>query len=398
MTANDNRWLPLVIAVGLAGVVSQLIERTTGRDPFWALILLLALGWVVLRIGVPWARSRLGPPAPRVRILRALRAEGAGLPHYFLETARDDGRRSVTHLSGLWLFAYERSRTDCGRFPCREVQVDALRPAAWMSDARSTRMLCVGEPFEPLHAAREVTADAAARGYLGRDWEPLGVGYEELCDYFGAADAAQGEPASPERPETPVLDAEPVVPGGDAGDAAHEDVTPAPAVVVAAQGGTDDGPTPGETAPGRTPPGRLVPVRRYVAVRALRVEEKGRRGPHYFVLLDDGTVLHLNGRYLRAYEPGDGRPRVFPCTSFEPTEGRSNLDCSGEPLEPDVARRPVGPEDRGAGFLTENWMLLDRRYEEVLEHFGTVAAAPTRPVAPAGPASPAGPRPSGSSD
>jgi hypothetical protein len=154
---------------------------------------------------------------------------------------------------------------------------------------------------------------------------------------------------------------------------------------------------PAETAPARTPPGRLVPIRRYAALRALRVEEKGRHGPHYFVLLEDGAVLHLNGRYLRGYEPTDDRPRVFPCTSFEPTEGRWNLDCIGEPFEPDVARRPVGPEDRATGFVTDDWMLLDHGYEDLLKHFDA-AAASTRPAASAEPADPAGPTPPGGSD
>jgi hypothetical protein len=362
----------VVIAVGTAAAVSHVIELMTGRDLFEALILCLALGWVVLRIVLPWARSRLGPPGPRVRILRALRAEGAGLPHYFLETVTDDGRRGMTHLSGLWLLKYEPSVHAARRFPCREVEVDALRPVGWGTAVRSTRMVCVGDLIEPQHAGREVTADAASRGYLARDWELLPVGYDELCEYFGASATASAEAPSSPRRETSEHEIVPAAPGRDEEGERHEDLAP---VDVA-----EDRSSAQEAMRPRTPPGRLVPVQRYAAVRALRVEEKGRHGPHYFVLLEDGAVLHLNGRYLRGYEPRDDRPRVFPCTVFEPTEGRSNMDCIGEPFEPDVARRPVGPADRATGFVTDDWMLLDRSYEDLLEHFGAGPAASKGPA------------------
>ncbi|HSL96623.1 MAG TPA: hypothetical protein VLA35_12025, partial [Thermoleophilia bacterium] len=209
--------------------------------------------------------------------------------------------------------------------------------------------------------------DAASRGYLARDWELLPVGYDELCEYFGASAAAPGAAATSLRPEPTERDFVPAAAVGDDEASRREDLEP----VESAEGGSS---ARAAERP-RTPPGRLVPIRRYAALRALRVEEKGRHGPHYFVLLEDGAVLHLNGRYLRGYEPTDDRPRVFPCTSFEPTEGRSNLDCIGEPFEPDVARRPIGPEDRAAGFVTDDWMLLDRSYEDLLEHFRAEPAA-----------------------
>ena len=45
---------------------------------------------------------------------------------------------------------------------------------------------------------------------------------------------------------------------------------------------------------------------------ALRVEGKGRDGLHYYVELEDSTVLHLSGYGLRAYEPAEDRAPCVP--------------------------------------------------------------------------------------
>lgn len=64
----------------------------------------------------------------------------------------------------------------------------------------------------------------------------------------------------------------------------------------------------------------LIESAEFRAKRAFRVEEYEGEGPHYFLELDDGSVLYLNGQYLYDYEPIDdaesSQEAVFPCTDF----------------------------------------------------------------------------------
>lgn len=65
----------------------------------------------------------------------------------------------------------------------------------------------------------------------------------------------------------------------------------------------------------------LVTSTEYQARRALQVEEFEDEGSHYFLELNDGSVLFLSGQYLYDYEPIDDDPeanqhRRFPCTDF----------------------------------------------------------------------------------
>lgn len=77
------------------------------------------------------------------------------------------------------------------------------------------------------------------------------------------------------------------------------------------------------------------------AERAFRVDEFNEEGPHYFLELEDGGILHLSGKYLYEYEPLDGSPRHFPCTEFAlrshaETGYVVDLICGGLIIEPEV--------------------------------------------------------------
>src|ERR1700687_46685 len=61
---------------------------------------------------------------------------------------------------------------------------------------------------------------------------------------------------------------------------------------------------------------KLLRSTSFCADRAFRVDECNGEGPHYFLELENGGILHLSGNYLYDYEPGRGSARHFPCTRF----------------------------------------------------------------------------------
>jgi hypothetical protein len=86
------------------------------------------------------------------------------------------------------------------------------------------------------------------------------------------------------------------------------------------------------------------------ADRAFRVGEFGEAGPHYFLELEDGSILHLSGNYLYDYEPIDGAPRHFPCTEFTVRRHTElgyvvDLICGGLVIEPEVEAPPYTARD-----------------------------------------------------
>lgn len=99
----------------------------------------------------------------------------------------------------------------------------------------------------------------------------------------------------------------------------------------------------------------LVETQSYRAVRAFSVEEFEDEGSHYFLELEDGSVLYLTGQELYSYEPIDDDPelnqaRQFPCTEFilrkHKTEGYIiDIQCGGTVLEPEVVAPPFSTED-----------------------------------------------------
>jgi len=95
----------------------------------------------------------------------------------------------------------------------------------------------------------------------------------------------------------------------------------------------------------------------YFADRAFRVHESHEEdGPHYFLELEDGGVLHLCGAYLYEYEPGDGAPRHFPCTRFtvrRHAESGQVVDllCGGTIIEPEDEAPPFRTLDFARGLV-----------------------------------------------
>jgi hypothetical protein len=88
----------------------------------------------------------------------------------------------------------------------------------------------------------------------------------------------------------------------------------------------------------------------FCADRAFRVDESNEEGPHYFLELEDGTILHLSGNYLYDYEPHEGSLRHFPCTRFTVRRhaelGHSvDILCGGLIIEPEVEAPPYSTRD-----------------------------------------------------
>ena len=92
--------------------------------------------------------------------------------------------------------------------------------------------------------------------------------------------------------------------------------------------------------------GMLI-IEDFQATRAFEVEESD-EGPHFFLELQDGSVLYLNGQYLDPYvypEDGDDDSAeeipLFPCTEFTIKRHRQKgwvveLLCHGQLLEAEI--------------------------------------------------------------
>ena len=112
------------------------------------------------------------------------------------------------------------------------------------------------------------------------------------------------------------------------------------------------------------------------ATRAFGVEEYEDEGLHYFIEMEDGSLLYLNGQYLYEYEPVEddqelNQPRWFPCTEFTVRRHRTegyvvDLLCRGEVLEPEVVAPPFTWEDHKRGIVPEDGQILrDREYDDL---------------------------------
>lgn len=114
----------------------------------------------------------------------------------------------------------------------------------------------------------------------------------------------------------------------------------------------------------------------YRATRAFQVEEWEDEGVHYFIELEDDSVLYLNGQYLYEYEPIEDDPelnqsRSFPCTEFtvqrHKVEGYVlDLLCRGEVIEPEITAPSFSREDYRWGIVPEDGEILrERGYDEI---------------------------------
>ena len=129
--------------------------------------------------------------------------------------------------------------------------------------------------------------------------------------------------------------------------------------------------------------GLLVPTD-FRAIKSFEMPEFEDEGPHYFLELEDRSVLYLNGQYLYDYAPfvpPDFGPdtdlsSIFPCTDFTVRRHRDegfvvDILCRGEALEPD---RIGSPDDDGYLSLGEKWpgdgeILAQQTFNELKAHF-----------------------------
>jgi hypothetical protein len=102
----------------------------------------------------------------------------------------------------------------------------------------------------------------------------------------------------------------------------------------------------------------------FIADRAFRVHEfEEEQGPHYFLELEGGTILHLCGTYLYEYEPGEGSPRHFPCTSFTVRRHAEignvvDILCGGLVIEPEVEAPSYAERDFLRGEVPSDGEIL----------------------------------------
>ncbi|MDR3763299.1 MAG: hypothetical protein P4M01_04315 [Acidobacteriota bacterium] len=103
----------------------------------------------------------------------------------------------------------------------------------------------------------------------------------------------------------------------------------------------------------------------FVAERAFRVEALNEQsGPHYFLKLEDGGVLHLCGTYLYDYEPVPGiAPRHFPCTRFTVRRHAElayvvDILCAGIIIEPEVEAPPYSAVEASADRMPADGDIL----------------------------------------
>jgi hypothetical protein len=110
----------------------------------------------------------------------------------------------------------------------------------------------------------------------------------------------------------------------------------------------------------------------YHADRAFRVEEFAEEGPHYFLELEAGGILHLSGKYLYDYEPLEGSLRHFPCTQFTLRCHAEvgyvvDLICGGLVIEPEVEAPAYSADDFTQQRVPEDQVILsDVSYDRLL--------------------------------
>lgn len=99
------------------------------------------------------------------------------------------------------------------------------------------------------------------------------------------------------------------------------------------------------------------------ADRAFRVDQLEKEGPHYFLELENGDILHLSGNYLYDYEPIDGAQRHFPCTEFIVRRHAQlgyvvDLLCFGLVIEPEIEAPAYTAKDFAENVVPEDGAIL----------------------------------------
>ena len=117
----------------------------------------------------------------------------------------------------------------------------------------------------------------------------------------------------------------------------------------------------------------LLAYTHYRIERAFRVAELNGEGPHYFLELENGGILHLAGPYLYNYEPGDGPMRYFPCTHFtlrRHTQLGHVVDilCDGLVIEPEAEAPSYSSHEFARGLVPDDGEILRHiNFDQLLE-------------------------------
>jgi len=121
----------------------------------------------------------------------------------------------------------------------------------------------------------------------------------------------------------------------------------------------------------------LLAIEKFKAKRAFQVEEFEDEGSHYFVELEDGSVLFLSGQYLYEYETLKKRkevlhPRRFPNTEFVIRRHSAkgyvvDILCNGSVIEPEVVAPAFDTDDFGTNRIPEDGQVIANRTFEQLK-------------------------------
>jgi hypothetical protein len=118
----------------------------------------------------------------------------------------------------------------------------------------------------------------------------------------------------------------------------------------------------------------LLVSQHFAVSRAFEVEEFEDEGMHFYLELSDGRVLFMSGQYLYDYEPhedGGHDPRRFPCDEFLVLRHRDegyvvDLQCTGQPLKPELLAPPFGEDVWRQGALPKDGaIIVDATYDQI---------------------------------
>lgn len=114
----------------------------------------------------------------------------------------------------------------------------------------------------------------------------------------------------------------------------------------------------------------------FAATRVFQVEEYEDEGLHYFLELENGSVLYLGGQYLYDFgrfedDPGLAADQLFPATTFRIVRHRDegyvvDLEPFGSVLPPEETYPPYRPAEYEAGLVPEDGdVITSRSYDQL---------------------------------
>jgi hypothetical protein len=125
----------------------------------------------------------------------------------------------------------------------------------------------------------------------------------------------------------------------------------------------------------------LIVSTAYRARRAFEVDELDEEGLHFFIELDDRSVLFLSGQYLYDYHSED-QHRTFLFTAFAVRRHRTkgwvvDILCQGAVLEPEVVAPPFDANDFGTDSIPgDGQIITDKSYDHLKDERMACMRAP----------------------